>query len=127
MHKGSFLDNLSKQLTEKESGELFTSGQTIDSFCEIAIRHAKKYGIKPPLTLRLTVTKHFNKPGPSLYGRGPKRISIYIYPHMEERIEWLAKKAGLTKRLTFLQVINLGLQQMEESWGTMEKYSHGRK
>lgn len=127
MHKGSFLDTLSKRLTEEEAGELFTSGQTVDSFCKMAIQYAKKYGIQPPSTLRLTVTRQFNKPDPSIYGRGPKRISIYIYPHMEERIEWLAKKAGMTKRLAFLQIINLGLQQMEESWGTMEKYSHGRK
>ena len=121
-----FLNELAKRLTEKESRELFCSGRTFEEMFEQCEQLAKKYGLKVPASFRYTLRNKFRLAPSSAFGRPAKRITIYVYPHMVERIEWLAKKMNITKRLTFMQVINLGLQQVEESWGCMEKYSHGR-
>jgi hypothetical protein len=113
----AFLKQLALKLNEKENEELFSSGQDVDGFYASCLKLGKKYKLEIPQRFRRTVREKFSQPSQDAFGRGPVRITIYIYPWMIERIERWAKKRRTTKRRIFFEAFLAYLNENEKYYG----------
>jgi len=113
----AFMRQLSLRLTEKEGRALFLPGQSIDDFYAHCMKLGKKYDLPVPQRLRRTLRERSSQPSQDVFGRGPVRVTIYVYPWMLERIDRWAKKRRTTRRQVFLECLVGYLNENEKYYG----------
>lgn len=113
----AFMRQLSFRLDEKERLMLSLPGQSIDDFYANCLKLGKKYDLPVPQRLRRTLRERVSQPSQDVFGRGPVRVTIYVYPWMLERMDRWATKRKTTRRQIIFECFMSYLNENEKYYG----------